>query len=170
MTQQSYPPNFAKNIASTTGKELAKVPFDKDVKFPAGVQAAIDRGETAFHKASRRKKSRAAANSNFITSVVDKEAQDRRDHRLNAKAQQSKGKRGQPPRLVRSRATQIVVDRLQAEGVLSGTSRDSQMNRLTREWLNNKATSSRDRAKSRRKQLTPDAVRDLLRKIKELDE
>jgi hypothetical protein len=169
MMKRRYPPNFAKTIGPATGKELEKVPIDKDVKLPAVIQAAIARGEAAFRtveRKARRKKPRAGASPSFVTSVVDKKVQDRRDRRLEAKAKQAKGKRGQPPRLARSRVARIVVDRLLAEGVPDGTCRDSQMNRLAREWLNDKAASSRDRAKSRRKQLSEDAMRDVLNEIK----
>jgi hypothetical protein len=70
--------------------------------------------------------------------------------------------------LVRLRVVRIMVDRLQAEGVPFATSRTSQMNKLVREWLNEMAARSRDTRKSRRKKLTADAVRHLLKQIKAL--
>ena len=165
--QRTYAPDFVKTIGPATGKELEKVRIDEDVKLPAAIQAAIDQGEAAFKKiASERKKSRVGASPSFVTSVVDEKVQSSRDGRLTAKAQQSKGKRGQPPRLDRLQAVQTIIDRLLAEGVQFGTCRDSQMNRLVREWLNDKAASSRDLAKSRVKQVTADAVRDILRQLK----
>jgi hypothetical protein len=165
--QRRYPTNFVKTIGPGTGRELEKVRIDEDVKLPASIQAAIDQGEAAFKKIARkRKKSRTGKSLSFVTSVVDEKVQSGRDSRLTAKAQQSKGKRGQPPRLDRLQPVQTVTDRLLAEGVQFGTCRASQMNRLVREWLNDKATSSRDRAKSRVKQLTADTVRDILIQIK----
>jgi hypothetical protein len=70
--------------------------------------------------------------------------------------------------VVRLRVVCIFVDRLLTEGVRFATARDSQMNKLVRERLNAWAARSRDRAKSRLKQVSPDAVRRLLRQIKGL--
>ncbi len=166
--------------ALATAKELASVPSDPDVKLPAAVQVAITRGETAFQRFKRnfhRRKGRQrntarerGAVPSFIAAVVDKEVQDRRDVTLEALVQQSKGKRGQPPALGRVPYVQIIVDRLRAEGAPFATSRNSRMNRLVRQWLNERAASSRDTRKSRRKKLSPDAVHCLLKQIKRLDD
>jgi hypothetical protein len=177
--RRDYPPGFITKIGPETGKKAGKVPLDKGITLPADVQATVARGEAAFQssksRASRRKQLQRRTTTvtkndagvlSFVTSVVDADIQERRDSALKAKAKQSKGKRGQPPRLDRLQAVQTVVDRLLAEGVQFGTCRDSQMNRLVREWLNDKAASSRDLAKSRTKQVTADAVRDILKQIK----
>jgi len=167
-----YPPGFVREIGPKTGEKLSKVPLDEEVKLPAEIWDTIARGEAAFQKRKRKRREKASArhNAGFVTSVINAKVQEHRDSVVNAQAQQSSGKRGQPPMLTRLQAGSIVVDRLQAEGVPWGTARDSQMNRLVRDWQNDLAARSRDRAKSRRKQVSPDAVRSILRQIKELDD
>ena len=70
--------------------------------------------------------------------------------------------------LERLRVGSLIVDRLRAEGVPFATGRNSRMNKLVRERLNEMAARSPDARKSRRKQVSADAVQDMLRKIKEL--
>jgi hypothetical protein len=101
----------------------------------------------------------------FITSVVDAEVEQRRDRKLAQRKRNAAGKRGQPPSLDRLRAVTIYVERLVAEGVPFGTARASRMNKLVRNWLNERAKETQDKRKSRRKQVTPDAVRELLRQV-----
>ena len=164
-------------------KELAQLPIDPEVKLPADVQTRIARGEAEFKKFKRKfyrykkqqqrisdtsPKASSPSNRIFITSVVDKEVQDRRDAALDALAQQSKGRRGQPPMLERLRVMQIIVDRLVADGVPFATSRNSRMNKLVREYLNEMAARSRDKSESRCKKIGADAVQRLLRQIKGL--
>src|SRR5262249_42027262 len=155
-------------------EELAHLPIDPDVKLPDDVQAKIARVEAEFRrskKSNRRKQGLVRPSPpggpSFIT-FVDKEIQDRRDARLSALEKQSEGKRGQPPMVVRLRVAQILVDRHLAEGVRFATGRNSRMNKLVRADLNKMAARSRDRSKSRSKQVTADAVRCLLRQIKGL--
>jgi len=155
-------------------EELAHLPIDPDVKLPDDVQATIARGEAEFRrskKSNRRKQGlirpSPPGGPSFIT-FVDKEVQDRRDAALSAREKQSEGKRGQPPMLVRLRVGQIVVDWFRAKEVPLAISRNSRMNKLLREWLNERAARSRDRSKSRCKQISADAVQRLLRQIKEL--
>jgi len=171
MKRRDYPPCFVREIGPKAGKKLSEVPIDKEVKLPAAIQTTIARGEAAFQpsKRKRQEKSLPRPNIGFVTSVIDAKVQDRRDSVLKAKAQQSRGKRGQPPMLTRLQVGSIVVDRLQAEGLPCGTARESQMNNVFRGWLNDVAASSRDRAKSRRKQVGADAARSVLKQIKELD-
>jgi hypothetical protein len=161
-------------VEPSTAQEWAQLPIDPDVKLPADVQASIARGDAAYRKLKksiRRKQtlpSVPAVATNIISSVIDKAVQDRRDAALGALERQSEGKRGQPPMLVRLRVTRILVDRHLAEGVRFATTRNSRMNKLVREDLNKMAARSRDRSKSRSKQLSADAVQRLLSQIKEL--
>ena len=159
-------------------KELAQLPIDPEVKLPADVQTRIARGEAEFKKFKRKfyrykkqqqrisdtsPKASSPSNRIFITSV-----EDRRDAALDALAQQSKGRRGQPPMLERLRVMQIIVDRLVADGVPFATSRNSRMNKLVREYLNEMAARSRDKSESRCKKIGEDAVRRPLKQIKGL--
>ncbi len=174
--KRDYPLGFVAKIGPAKGKKLTEVPIDPDVKLPAEIQATIRRGEQAFKRESKRRKQGRAQTCNpapegstavpsFITSVGDEEVQNHRESMLEAKAQQSRGKRGQPPRLDRLRVVWTIVDRLQAEGVRFATGRNSKMNKLVREWLNVRAARSPHDSKSRRKQLTPDAVQELLKQV-----
>ena len=70
--------------------------------------------------------------------------------------------------VVRLRVVCILVDRHLPDGVRFATARASQMNKLVREWLNGRAARSRDRSKSRSKQVSPDAVEYVLKQIKGL--
>jgi hypothetical protein len=158
-------------------REAAHLPIDPDVKLPADVRATIARGNAKFQESQRQYKKqqrtthtdpKATAPSSIISSVVDQKIQDRRDAAISALERQSAEKGGQPPMVVRLRVVCIFVDRLLTEGVRFATARDSQMNKLVRERLNAWAARSRDRAKSRLKQVSPDAVRRLLRQIKGL--
>ena len=159
-------------------KELAHLPIDPEVKLPADVRASIARGEAKFQEFQRGYKKRrrqrithinrkATTRSIFIMSVVDQEVQDRRDAAISALEKQSEGKSGQPPMLVRLRVGCIIVDRLVAEGVRFATARESRMNKRVRECLN-ELVRSRNRSKSRPKQISPDAVEYLLKQIKGL--
>lgn len=170
-------PRLLAFIEPSTAQEWAQLPIDPDVKLPADVRASIARGEAKFQEFQRQYKKqqrtthtdpKATAPSSIISSVVDQKIQDRRDAAISALEKQSAEKGGQPPMVVRLRVVCILVDRLVAEGVRFATARDSQMNKLVRERLNVWAASSRDRSKSRSKQVSPDAVRRLLRQIKGL--
>jgi hypothetical protein len=162
-------------VEPSTAQEWARLPIDPDVVLPAAVQVSVARGEAAyrkFKKSIRRKQEltrpgASAGGTNFV--ISDKDVQDRRDAALSALEKQSEGKRGQPPKLVRLRVAQILVDRHRAEGVPFATGRNSRMNKLLREDLNQIAARSRDHSKSRsNKQLSADAVRCVLRQIKGL--
>ena len=164
---------FIEFVEPSTAQEWAQLPIDPDVKLPAEVQAKIARLEAAIRNKVIRckpglKRPRAPAGGPSFIAFVDKEVQDRRDAALSALEKQSAGKRGQPPMLVRQRVEWIIVDRFLAEGVPFATSRNSRMNKLVREWLNERAARSRDRSKSRSKQVTADAIQHPLRQIKAL--
>jgi hypothetical protein len=156
-------------------REAAHLPIDPDVKLPADIQASIACGKAAyrkFKKSWRKQKPKrpkgSAGGPFFITSVVKKEVQERRDAALGALEKQSEGKREQPPMLFRLRIAQILVDRRRAEGVPFGTGRNSRMNKLVLEDLNKLAARSRDSRKSRSTPVTADALRRLLKQIKGL--
>jgi hypothetical protein len=170
-------PRLLAFIEPSTAQEWAQLPIDPDVKLPADVRASIARGEAKFQEFQRQYKKqqrtthtdpKVTAPSSIITSVVDQKIQDRRDAAISALEKRSAEKGGQPPMLVRLRVVCILVDRLIAEGVGFATARDSQMNKLVREWLNGRAARSRDRSKSRSKQVSPDAVEYVLKQIKGL--
>jgi hypothetical protein len=164
-------------VEPSTAQEWAHLPIDPDVKLPADVRVSIACGEVKFQEFQRQYKkqqrtahtdSKAPTPLSIITSAVDKKIQDRRDAAISALEKQSEGKRGQPPMVVRLRLGCIIVDRLVAEGVRFATARNSQMNNLARKLLNGWAARSRDRSKSRSKQIGPDAVQRLLKQIKGL--
>lgn len=172
------PSSFVANLGRLRGEKLGKTPIDPDVKLPAAVRVNIDEGEKAFRRLKgnrrlhRELKTRAAVRGTvpgFITSVVE-DVQDRRDKVVNALARRSHGQGGQPPMTERLRSVQIVVNRLRSEGIRFATSRNSRMNKLVREWLNERAATSPDTRKSRRKELSADAVQYILKQIKGLDE
>ena len=66
----------------------------------------------------------------------------------------------------RLRAVMVVVDRLMSEGVPFGVGPNSRMNKAVLKWLNDRAKRSGDTRKSRRKEITPTAVRALLKQAK----
>ena len=68
--------------------------------------------------------------------------------------------------LDRLQAVMIVVDRLMADGVLFGVGPNSKMNKAVRKWLAERAKWSPDQRPSRRKEITPTAVRALLKQVK----
>jgi hypothetical protein len=159
----------------STAQEWAQLPIDPDVKLPADIQGTIARGKAAhrkFKKSWRKQElirpKGPAGGPFFITSVVDKEIQDRRDAALSALEKQSEGQRGPPRMLFRLRVVLALVDRRRAEGVPFETRPNGRMNKLVREDLNRIAARSRDSRKSRRKQISARAVRYILRQIKVL--
>jgi hypothetical protein len=167
-------PRLLAFIEPSTAQEWAQLSIDPNVKLPVDIRASIARGKAKFQEFQRQYKKqqqtthtdpKATAPSSIISSVVDQKIQHRRDAAISALERQSAEKGGQPPMVVRLRVACIFVDRLLTEGVRFATARDSQMNKLVRERLNAWAARSRDRSKSRFKQVSPDAVRRLLRQI-----
>jgi hypothetical protein len=167
---------LGETIAAAAAKKPGDLPVDPDVKLPRAVRDAIAAGEEAFKKQKKRRlskrdtalKRRGAAQISG-TAVVDWEIHERREATLAKKALASQGKRRQPPMLERMRVFAVIVDRLLADGVPFATGRNSRMNKLVRKKQNEMASNSRDSRKSRRKQISPDAVQDLLRQIKDLE-
>ena len=158
-----------------SGKNLGvlvptQLPIDPAVKLPPDVQSAIARGNAAFGRQSRftasRTPKRGRQTPKIITSVIDQHVQERRDSNLDAREQAAWGKRRQPPMTNRLRAVMIVVDRLTSEGVPFGVGPNSRMNKAVLKWLNDRAKRSGDSRKSRRKEITPTAVRALLKQVK----
>jgi hypothetical protein len=145
---------------------------DLDVAVPADVKATIGRGEAAAKKQALRSSSvgntQRAGDYNFTMSIVDQEKQDRRDAILDARAQQAKGKRAQPPMTERMHFALVMVGSFEAKGIPFGVAPNSKMNKALRKWLNEKAARSPEERKSRRKQITPGAVRELLKQVKAL--
>ena len=181
MTKKHHPSHFVEEIGPKSGKELAGMKCDPNVKLPDDIRATISQGKKAFQRFNRRYKTlikrQSKANNSpkiprsepvFVTSIVDQDIQDRRDAKLQAIEQHARGKRCQPPMLNRLRVGAIIVDRLIAEGVPPKTGRNSQMNRLIGEWFNGRVARSSDRRKSRCKTVKPDAVQQTLRQIKDL--
>jgi hypothetical protein len=153
-------------------REAAHLPIDPDVKLPADIQASIARGKAAYRKFKKSWRKQglirpkgSAGGPFFITSVVKKEVQERRDAALGALEKQSEGKRGQPPMLFRLRIAQILVDRRRAEGVPFDDAPNSRMNKFVGEDLNKLAARSRDSRKSRCKPVSARDVQYILRQI-----
>ena len=78
-------------VEPSTAQEWGQLPIDPDVKLPADIQVTIARGKAAhrkFKKSWRKQeliRPKGPAGGPFlITSVVDKEVQDRRDAALSA--------------------------------------------------------------------------------------
>ena len=154
-------------LHSTTEKDP---PIDPGVTLPPDVQATIARGEAAFESQSQSIGNPEAVPGRAIpiTSVVDQQVQDSRDIVLRDRELKSSGNRQQPPMIDRLRAVMILVDRLESDGVPFGVGPNSQMNKAVHNWLNAKAEQSIDIRKSRRKTITPGAVRELLKQVREL--
>lgn len=157
----------AQNLGVLVAEEL---PTDPSVRLPSDVQATVARGEKAFENQKRsghlRVHKASIAIPRIITSVTDQRVQDRRDVNLDARRLPPAGGRRQPPMIARLRAVMILVDRLMSDGVPFGVGPNSKMNNAVRNWLNERARRSPDPRGSRRKQITPTAVRALLKQVK----
>jgi hypothetical protein len=101
----------------------------------------------------------------FITSVVKAGQQETRDRLLALRAQEARGKRGQPPMTDRLQAVTVYVEYLENRGVPFATARNSKMNRCVQTWLGQRAQCTKDSRKSRRRGVGPDAVEDLLKEV-----
>jgi hypothetical protein len=103
------------------------------------------------------------------TMPVHHQIQHFRDSIYNALAQAAtEGGPGQPPMIERFRAAANIVDELELKGIPFGVGRNSKMNKELRRLLNEDARQCIDDRKSRRKQITAEATRDLLRKIRSI--
>lgn len=137
---------------------------DPAVTLPKDVLASIARGQAAI--AGQGPCARGRSMPEVITAVTDQDLQDRRDANLRSREAVPKGTRRQPPMLTRMQVVMILVDRLLADGVPFGVGPNSRLNQAIREWLNARASRSTDVRRSRRKQITPTAVRALLKQVK----
>ena len=107
-----------------------------------------------------------AATREFITSIVDLEEIEKREHRLANRKQAAQGKRGKPPMTDRLREVASYVEYLeQREGVRFATARNSVMNKLVQAWMNERIGRT---SKLPRKSLGADAVKNLLKDIAKL--
>ena len=161
-----------RGLAEIKGTAAQEPPIDPAVRLPADVQVSIARGKSAFDN-QRRPGSTGFPGCgdrmpSIITSVIDQKVQDRRDAVLDARELHTKGNRQQPPMINRLRAVTILTDRLVSDGIPFGVGPNSRMNKAVRRWLNAKAERSLDTRKSRQKKISPDAVRELLKQVREL--
>jgi hypothetical protein len=83
-------------------------------------------------------------------------------------SRKSRKSRGQPPRVDRLPEVARLVEQLEAQNVPFGVTSTGIMNRRVRNLLNEKAATSKDPRKSRRKQITAAAVRKWLRDVRAL--
>ena len=129
------------------------------------LQADIAEGERTFSERGRFVSADVAVTP--IATVADK-----REHFrcsiFNGLSQWTKETGGQPPMVVRFRSAAIMADWLEKQGIPFGVSRNSRMNKEVRKLLNDRASQSKDLRKSRCKQITPEAVRVLLKKVRYL--
>jgi hypothetical protein len=109
------------------------------------------------------------SNEQLRTMPAHEQIQHFRDSIYNALAQAAaEGGPGQPPMIERFRAATNIVDELELKGIPFGVGRNSKMNKELRRLLNEDARQCTDDRKSRRKQITAEATRDLLRKIRSI--
>ncbi len=132
---------------------------------PADVVADIDRGERMFGEHGRFLVPDAAGKP---TATHAEKVEHFRCSIFNGMAHWHKELGGQPRMVARFRSAAIIVDWLERQGIPFGVSRNSRMNKELRRLLNERAAASGDPRKSRWKQITPDAVRDLLMNIRYL--
>ena len=90
---------FIEFVEPSTAQEWGQLPIDPDVKLPADIQVTIARGKAAYRKFKKSWRKQElirpkgpAGGPSLITSVVDKEVQDRRDAALSALEKQSEGR------------------------------------------------------------------------------
>jgi hypothetical protein len=134
---------------------------------PADVRAEIEMGREAFKKYQKFKVIDRFSPPPLGTTTKQK-MQDYRDRLLNGKSLVAKHSRGQPPMVARLRDVVIIVDYLESIGVPFGICENSKMNKLVRKFLHDQAELTTDKRKSRRKKITPGAVRSLLRQVRSL--
>jgi hypothetical protein len=107
------------------------------------------------------------SNEKLRAMTADQKIQHCRDSVCNALMQAAiESGSGQPPKVERLRAAANMVDDLVSNGVPFGVGRNSKMNKEIRIRLHEQAVRSSDDPKSRCKQISADAVREMLRQIK----
>jgi hypothetical protein len=106
-------------------------------------------------------------NERLRAMTADQKIQHCRDSVCNALMQVAiDAGRGRPPMIERLRAAANMVDELVSIGVPFGVGRNSKMNKEIRVRLHEEALRSTDNRKSRCKQITADAAREMLRQIR----
>jgi hypothetical protein len=101
------------------------------------------------------------------TSVVNK-VRHFQDGIFRALKQARKHARGQPMMVEKFQEIRDLVEQLEGQGIPFKTSRNTQMNRSVREILNQRANSTADERKSRRKNISADAIQNWLREVRRL--
>jgi hypothetical protein len=133
---------------------------------PADVQAAIAQGEAAFNNQHRFE----IANDGLRDMSADQKIQHLQDSIFNAWAQAAKEGPGQPPMVERFYAATRIISWLESTGTPFAVGIKSRMNKALHRLLNDKADRSHDHRKSRKKKITPEAVKMLLKKVRLLRE
>jgi hypothetical protein len=106
-------------------------------------------------------------NEKLRSMTPDQKIQHCRDSVCNALMQVAiEAGRGQPPMVERLRTAANMVDELVSIGVPFGVGRNSKMNKEIRVRIHEEALRSTDKRKSRGKQITADAAREMLRQIR----
>jgi hypothetical protein len=132
---------------------------------PAHVHAPIARVHKSVRKWQRLKTD--YANEVLRAMTADQKVQHCRESICNALMQVAiEGGRGQPPMVERLLAAANMVDELESNGVPFGVGRNSRMNKELRVRLHEEALRSADNRKSRRKRITADAARQMLRETR----
>jgi hypothetical protein len=131
---------------------------------PADVQAAIVHGQAVF-KGQRRFDT---ADVDFSNMTLSEKSQHYQDSMFNAWAAAAAEGPGQPPMVERFYAATRIIAWLESTGVRFGVGVDSRMNKALHKFLNDIAERSSDERRSRRKKITAQAVRALLKKLRRL--
>jgi len=134
------------------------------ITLPSQIRLEINRGQEAFEKAKRFEVIDCFSPKPGMT--IEEKKHDYRDRLLNGKSLVAKHSRGQPPMVERLREAMIIVDYLESIGVPFGICENSKMNKLVRKFLHDQAQLTTDKRKSRRKKITPSAVRSVLREVR----
>jgi hypothetical protein len=141
---------------------------DPNVVVPTDVKATIARGAAAHRAGGVVCSKLRDGTPDFMTAVTDQNVQDTRDRHFDEIESAARGKQQQPPMVARLRVVIVIVDRLMTDGVPFAVGPNSKMNRMVRDWLNEKAATTKDDRKSRGKKISAGAVRALLRQVRPL--
>jgi hypothetical protein len=168
MTKRRGNPELDKEASAFAGFPVIEG-VDPRVVIPADVRARVLQADAAACSANRRRSNGLVESllPDFRSAVTDQDVQDARDECLDSLEAAGKGKRQQPRMIDRLRAVDVFVRREMADGTPFAVGRNSLMNRKVREWLNARAARTTDERKSRSKRITADAVRGLLRQVRD---
>jgi|ERR1700722_19561783 len=152
---------------SVRGHELEPAGQRTDGDAELLMPSAQDQAPTVKKTLSGRKRLQISYDEDLRTLTEEQKTQHLRDGVFDAIEQTIiEGTRGQPPMVDRFRLVMTTVEALESSGVPFGVGRNSRMNKELLKALNQEARQSADTRKSRRKQITPDAVRQVLRQVK----